>query len=141
MQMTGVARLGRDAELKHIVNGTVVVNLNMAFNYGQKDGNGNKPTQWIEASLWGKLAEALVGYLRKGQQVWVTLEDPHIETYQGKNGEGHKLSARVLTIELVGGRSDNQQPSQHQQQKQDGYAPPPKPAAKAADDMDDDIPF
>jgi single-strand DNA-binding protein len=87
--------------------------------------------------LWGKRAEALAPYLRKGDQIGVTLEDVHIEIYQGKNGEGHKLVARVLDVQLIGGQGG-------------ATTAQPAPAAKAVqpalagsgfDDMDDDIPF
>lgn len=152
MQMIGVARLGRDAELRYTPNGTVVANLSLAFNYGKKDDQGNRPTQWVDASLWGKLAESLEQYLKKGQQVSVTLDEPHIETYQGQNGQGHKLAARVLSIELVGGRQEGdqhgqQRPQQQSRPAQQSAAQRPASGAAAsrpqADDMDDDldIPF
>lgn len=137
MQIIGVARLGRDAELRHTQNGDAVASLSLAFNYGRKGADGNKPTQWVEGSLWGKQAEALAQYLPKGQQVYVVMDDPHIETFQGRSGEGHKLVGRISSIELVGGRPQGQEPAR---------APAPAPRPKAApasgfDDMDDDIPF
>ena len=50
-----------------------MLEMALAFNYGQKDGSGNKPTQWVEASLWGKRAESLKDYLKKGAAVDVIL--------------------------------------------------------------------
>lgn len=152
MQIIGVARLGRDAEVRYISDGTAVANLNMAFNYGRKDAEGKRPTQWVEGSLWGKLAEALADYLVKGQQISVTMEDPHIEEYEGKNGTGHKLVARVLSIELVGSKQESQAQGGGQQLRapatapaqRQARAPAPAPAPKSPtgfDDMDDDIPF
>lgn len=151
MRLIGVARLGRDAEVRFTPNGTAVANLSLAFNYGMKDQSGNKPTQWVDASLWGKVAEALSEYLRKGQQVFVDCDDVHIETYQGRNGEGHKLVARVQSIELVGSRPEGQQGGGQQapaaQQRQPAAQQPPQRQAQATknpagfDDMDDDIPF
>lgn len=145
MQMIGVARLGNDAELRHTPTGTAVANMSLAFNYGRKDGEGKRPTQWVDASLWGALAEALIDYLVKGQQVSVTIEDPHIETFDGRNGPVSKLAGRIITIELVGGKSDSQRQAPTQQQA-------PRPASAQApahhqnppagfDNFDDDIPF
>lgn len=139
MQIIGVARLGRDAEIRYIPSGEAVANLALAFNYGRKDSEGKKPTQWLDAALWGKLAETLTQYLLKGQQVYVVVDDPHIETYQGRNGDGHKLVGRITTIELVGGRPQEgatRAPAP-------ARAPAPKPAATGSgfDDMADDIPF
>lgn len=56
MILTGLARLGADADLRYTQGGEPVATLRLAFNYGQKDSSGSKPTQWIEASLFGKRA-------------------------------------------------------------------------------------
>ena len=144
MQMIGLARLGRDAELRHTSNGDAVASLSLAFNFGRKGTDGKRPTQWVEASLWGKLAESLIDYLTKGTQVCVTLDEPHIETYQTKDGrEGTKLSARVMAIELASGGQQQQreagpaQPARPQQQAQR----PPAAANRGEAFEDDDIPF
>lgn len=140
MKAFGVARLGRDGEIRHTAQGEAVASLSLAFSYGRKGQDGKQPTQWVEASLWGKRAEALLPYLRKGDQIGVTLEDVHIETYQGKNGEGHKLAARVLDVQLIGGQAAVAASAA-------SARPAPKDAPKAVppgsgfDDMDDDIPF
>jgi single-strand DNA-binding protein len=139
MKAFGVARIGRDVELRYTAQGEAVASLSLAFSYGRKGQDGKQPTQWIDAALWGKRAEALAPYLAKGHQIGVTLEDVHIETYTGKNGEGHKLVARVLDVQLIGGQAAVA-----------ASAATARPAAKAAqpalagsgfDDMDDDIPF
>ena len=148
--ITGSFRLGRDAELRKIPSGESVINLALAFNWGQKGQDGNRPSQWIDAALWGKRAEALAPYLLKGAQIYAVLSDPHIETYQGKNGEGHKLAARVLEVELVGPKPQGQPAPQAQQRNayadQRGAPQParqqrPAPASSGFDDMDSDIPF
>lgn len=139
-QIIGAFRLGRDAEVRTTPSGEHVCNLALAFNYGRKNDAGERPTQWVEAALWGKLAQAMQPYLVKGQQVYASLSDPHIEQYEGKNGTGHKLVARVMEIELVGSRPQGTSAPQP--------APRPAPAQKPApqhgggfDDMADDIPF
>jgi single-strand DNA-binding protein len=135
MKSFGVARIGRDVEVRFTAQGEAVASLSLAFSYGRKGQDGKQPTQWVDAALWGKRAEALAPYLRKGDQIGVTLEDVHIETYQGKAGTGHKLVARVLDVQLIGGQ---------------GGAATARPAAQPAqpalagsgfDDMSDDIPF
>ena len=141
MIANGLARIGRDVELRILPKGDYVANISLAFTYGRKDSEGNRPTQWVEASIWGNRAEALAPYLLKGGLVSVTLEDVCIETYQGKNGEGHKLTGRVLAIDLVpnGNKSNDAAP------RPAPSAPAQRPAAAkyggGFDDMDDDIPF
>ena len=64
--MIGLARLGRDAEIRTTSQGDSVATLALAFSYGRKGSDGNRPTQWVDAALWGKRAEALAPYLTKG---------------------------------------------------------------------------
>lgn len=136
MIITGIARIGRDAEVRFTQSGDPVASLSLAFNYGQKGQDGNRPSQWIDASLWGKRAESLASFLAKGTMVSVVLSEPHIETYQGKNGEGHKLVARVLDIEFAGGKREERTDEPRQ------ASPSPRGSgASGFDDMDDDIPF
>ena len=138
MKSFGLARIGRDAEIRRTPNGDAVANLSLAFSYGRKVDGGNRPTQWVDASLWGKRAEALAPYLLKGGLIAVTLEEVHIETYHGKNGEASKLVGKVLDIELAGG-GERAAPAQRP------VAPvrqqPAAPGGSGFDDMDDDIPF
>lgn len=142
MQLIGVARLGRDAEVK-TVKDTTVANMSLAFNYGQKGSDGKQPTQWVKAALWGKLAEVLADYLIKGREVQVTLDDVHVETYEGQNGTGYNLAGRVLTLKLVGGKPEGQT-QQGGQQRSAAPAPAPRPAPASSagyDDDDTEIPF
>ena len=132
MILTGVARLGRDIDIRHTTSGEMVGSLALAWNYGRKGEDGNRPTQWIDASLWGERAEKLKGYLLKGQQISVVLEDPHIEIYEKKDGSmGASLRARIGSIEFCGsGR-----------QQGEGGSNPKIPQVSSIDVMDDDIPF
>ena len=163
MKVIGLARIGRDAELRKTPNGDSVINLALAFSYGRKaDGEKYKPTQWVDASLWGKRAEALEQYLNAGGLVDVILTDVHTEEFDGKNGPGAKLVGRVLEIDLAGGgdgggqqgggqRSQGQAPQQRQAAAPQGRAPAPQQRAPqrqagggggtSFDDMDSDIPF
>lgn len=140
LQLTGLARLGRDVEVRYTPGGDPVANLSLAFAYGRKGQDGNRPTQWVDGSLWGKLAEALAPYLTRGVLVTVTIEDAHIETFRkSDNSEGYKLAGRITGIELAGGGEKKAAPTpapasgQRQNQKRNtGF-----------EDLDDgsDIPF
>ena len=117
MKMMGLARLGRDAELRFTPAGDAVCNLSLAVAYGKKGNDGNRPTQWIDASLWGSQAQALAPFLTKGSVHCFYLSDVHIEAFQGQNGPGHKMAARVDSVEL-GPRVD--QPSGNTGYQQQG---------------------
>lgn len=135
-QIFGLARLGKDAEVRFIPSGEAVIGLALAFTYGKKGADGKRPTQWLEGSFWGARAQALAPYLLKGGLVSITLDDVHIETYQSAKGEGHKLVGKVAQIELAGGGQAAAAPAQQRP------APAPRPAAKPDFTTEpDDIPF
>ena len=144
--MIGLMRLGRDAELRYLPSGEAVANLSLAFNYGKKE-NGKRASQWIDASLWGKRAEAMTPYLKKGTALDVILSEPHIEEYEGKEGKRSKLVARVLDIEFAGSREEASQNAQGEA-GQSRSAPAaeraerqPASNVRGFEDMDDEIPF
>lgn len=143
IQIFGLARIGRDAEVRNTTGGDAVASVSLAFSYGRKDADGKKPTQWVDGALWGKRAEALAPYLTKGTLVTVALEDAHIETFRKSDGtDGVKLAARITAIDLAGGGEKKATPAPtpvpRQQQRQ---APATVPAGGGFDDMDDDVPF
>lgn len=138
MKLIGLVRLGRDAEIRSTSSGDSVCSFSGAFNFGKKsDGN----SQWVEFTLWGKRADSLAEYLLKGTQVFVVASEPHIQTYEKRDGgSGVKLVAKVDDIQFAGGKSDGAQSEKPQRQA----APQSKPAAKTNtgfDSMEDDIPW
>jgi single-strand DNA-binding protein len=147
-QITGIFRIGRDVELRYTQASEPVASLALAYNYGQKGQDGNKPSQWIEAALWGKRAEAMAPHLNKGGQIYAVINDPHIETYQKRGGgEGFKLIGKISEIEFAGGaRGAGDGQSVGKSHSGGGYEPAPqRPAANkprpSFDDLGDDIPF
>ncbi len=135
--MYGLAKIGRDAELRRTAGGEAVCNLSLAFSYGRKGEDGKQPTQWVEGAMWGKRAESLAQYLVKGQGVMVTLQDTHIEQFtKSDNTTGTKLTGRVADIAFAG-------PAPQRQEAPPPPPPKPKPAPPPSgfDDMDSDIPF
>ena len=131
---TKAFRIGQEPNLRYTQKGDAVMGLSLAYNYGRKGDDGKKPTQWVEGSLWGKQAEALQPYLQKGGQIVATLDDLHIEQYEGKNGPGHKLVGRIVGLELVGGKTS--EPAQHQASRSATRAQAP-----ADFDESEDVPF
>lgn len=146
MKSSGLFRVGRDAETRFLPDGTAVANVSIAFNFGKQGQDGKRPTQWIDAAIFGKRAEVLAPMLLKGSQHVFHLSDLHIETFQGKNGEGHKMVGRVDDVELTD-RRDGAPPVQQRPAPQPAprQAAPQAPAPRASsgfDDLDDqDIPF
>lgn len=137
----GNYRVGRDAELRFLQDGTPVASISLAYNYGKAGQDGKRPTQWIDATMWGKRAETLAPILLKGSLHCFTLDEMHIQMFSRQDGtQGHKLVARVLDVEL-GSRPEGQAGAPA---PAPAPRPAPAPAPRAAsgfDDMDDDIPY
>ena len=149
MQGFGLARIGRDVEVRSTTAGEQVANVSLAFSYGRKGSDGKRPTQWVDGALWGKRAEALTQYLTKGGLHCFTLDELNIQTFQKHDGStGTKLVARVLDVEL-GSRQDAAPaaapaPAARPAPPPQRQAPAPAPRGSTGsgfDDMDDDIPF
>jgi single-strand DNA-binding protein len=138
MKANGLARIGKDAEVRYTPGGAAVANVSLAFTYGKKGDDGKRPTQWVDASLWGQRAESLAPYIKKGGQIVAYLEDVSIQTYvKGDGTQATKMVARLVDLEFVsGGEQASSQPKPQ---------PKPQPAQQSQgsgfDDMDDDIPF
>jgi len=138
LSMFGLARVGRDVEVRNTPSGDSVANVSLAFNVRVKN---EKATQWVDGVLWGKRADALAQYLTKGTAVSVLLGDVNIETFtKGDGTVSSKLVGRIVEIDLAGGGQATQAPPPPAPRPP---PPPPRPApaAHGFDDMDDDIPF
>ena len=90
-------RLGQDPELKQ-VGDKQVVNFSVATNDGTKD----KPkTNWHNCSAWGRTAEVINQYFKKGDEIIVTgaidYQKPESITYTKIN---------VFRFEFCGNRSE-----------------------------------
>jgi single-strand DNA-binding protein len=136
MKANGLARIGKDAEVRYTPGGAAVANVSLAFAYGKKGDDGKRPTQWVDASLWGQRAESLAPYIKKGGQIVAYLEDVSIQTFtKGDGTQATKMVARLVDIEFVaGGEQANSQPKPQPK-------PQPAPVDSGFDDFPDDVPF
>src|SRR5512135_3741209 len=131
-----VGNLGKDAELRYTPGGAAVASLRLATTdrYKDKDGQWQEQTEWHTVVLWGKTAEALAEYLRKGKQIYV---EGRLQTRSWDDKDGKKRYATEIRsdrIVLLGGRvggGERDEPAA-------GHA---EPAREAAELTDDDIPF
>lgn len=99
--------LGRDPEMRYTPSGQAVTSLNVATNrqYTGSDGNTVKETCWFRVSCWGKLAETVAQYLRKGSKVLIegrlnpdpTTGGPKVWTRQdGSAGASYEVTASTV---------------------------------------------
>jgi single-strand DNA-binding protein len=145
-----IGRLGRDPEVRYVPGGEAVCNFTVATTERFKDkttGETKEDTTWHRVSAWGRQAEIVGEYLRKGSLVYVEGKMT-VRKYKDQSGadkESHEI--RMQEMKMLGGRDGDQQ-----QRPAPAARPAPAPAAGGAarpparppsgfDDMDDDIPF
>jgi len=92
-QVQLIGRLGQDAELIKFDNGSTKVNARIATNESYKNKKGEKveETQWHNLIGWGKTAEIMGTYFKKGKLVAVSGKLCH-RTYQDKEGKDRKVT-------------------------------------------------
>jgi single-strand DNA-binding protein len=157
-----VGNLGRDPEIRYMPSGDAIANIAVATSYKSKDRNTGEQkelTEWHRISFFGRLAEIVGQYLKKGSSVYV---EGRLQTrkYTDKDGvEKYATDIIAENMQMLGGRAgmggdsgmdDGGYDAAPQQQRQapaprpQQAAPAPRPAPKPApnfSDMDDDIPF
>ncbi len=129
---TCTARIGNDAEVRHLQSGTAICTFNGAVDAGYGD---RKTTVWCRFSIFGKRAEGgLPQYLVKGQQVAVSGE-LSLNVWTNNDGvEKTNVEVNVNTIDLVGGKKPAQQQPQRTNQ-------PPQQQEMYPDDVGEELPF
>lgn len=116
---SGVCTVSKDAEVRYLPSGQAVLNVNAANNVGYGD---NQKTNWLRIAMWGKRAEGqLKDFLKKGQQIFVSGEMTTSEYTKNDGSKGFQIEINANTLDLVGKKSDNQQPIAPPQQQQQTY--------------------
>lgn len=115
-----VGRLTRDPDLRYTPNGKAVANFNIAVNRPFKDQNGENQADFINGVAWGKQAESLANYMKKGSQIGV---DGRLQsrTYEGQDGKTvyvtEVVADSIQFLETKGQTSQNQQYNQQPNQQ------------------------
>ncbi|MCG8311479.1 MAG: single-stranded DNA-binding protein [Cytophagales bacterium] len=144
-----IGNLGSDPEIRHLSNGSVVANFNIATSetYNNKNGERVTQTEWHRIELWDGLAKVAEQYLKKGQTVYI---EGKLKTENWQDSDGNNRTTtriRGLNMTMLGGRSgtDQQAGGEYQKSQQQPVTPAPQsPVANtpaAADDEIDDLPF
>lgn len=92
-----IGRLCNDIEIK-TVGETQVVNNTLAVDRAFKDKAGNKVTDFIPITLWGKRAEIVAKYCNKGSKLAI---QGAIEVRKYEDKDGKKHTAFGINVESV----------------------------------------
>ena len=66
-----IGRIANDLELKEVGEGKVV-NFSIAVNKGVKNAEGNYEADFFQVVVWNNIAENLVKFCKKGDQIAVS---------------------------------------------------------------------
>ena len=106
--------IGKDPELKTIPNGESVLSFSVGANehWKTKAGEKQERCEWFNCSLFGKRADALAQYLKKGSRVLIEGK-LRTDKYE-KNGET-RYSTKVILSEIVllDGKKDGTAKAEH----------------------------
>lgn len=98
-----IGRLGADPEVRYTQSNTAVATLSVATSERYKDANGEwqESTEWHRVVCWGRIAEVVQQYTRKGSQIYV--EGP-IQTRAWEDREGQKrysTEIKAASVQLL----------------------------------------
>lgn len=156
-----VGHLGKDPEVRYLPSGEAVASATLATTDKWKDKQGQmqERTEWHNLSFFGRQAEVVGQYLKKGSQIYV---EGSIRTEKWTDKEGKdRYTTKIIanSMQMLGSKSGGSSSGAYQGNQDDGQqfdqrpAPAPRAAAPAApsrpapaaknnfDDFDDDIPF
>lgn len=151
-----IGNLGDDPEVRYTSGGAAVANIRVATSESWKDkesGEKQERTEWHKVVFFGRLAEIVAEYLKKGSQVYVE-GSLRTNKWQDKSGNDRYTTEIIANeMQMLGGRGgaggarsgsgegqdtegkSTRKPRDEGKSKEEGKA-------KTSDEfVDDDIPF
>ena len=148
-----LGNIGHDPEIKQLTSGDSVVNFSLATTETWRDKSSNEmqeKTEWHRVVMYGKLADVLHQYAKKGTKLYV---EGAIKTrkWQDKNGverlttEIHAKEFQMLDSRASSGSGSNYNSAP--QRSENNFDTPARsssvdsPSSMLSTDLDDEIPF
>lgn len=122
-----IGTLGRDPEMRYLPNGNAVCSMSLATDEGYKDKNTGQQvdkTEWHRVEAFGRLAEIMGEYLKKGSKCYV---EGKLKTDEYEKDGIKRYSTKVVANEMT--MLDSKQDGQgapSQQAPQQGYQQAPQ---------------
>jgi len=144
---TFIGNLGKDPEIRFTNDGKAIANLSIACGERYKDKNGEQQekTEWVNITAFGKLAEIIQSYVKKGSKIYI---EGKMRTRKWTDKEGNDkytteivldgFDGKMIMLDSKGGGAAPEAPSASYMG--DGVATK-DPAAAAAQAAEDSIPF
>lgn len=135
-----IGNLTRDPQLSYLPSQTPVVEFGLAINrtFRKQDGSQGEETCFVDCQMFGKRAEVVNQYLKKGDPIFVEGR-LKFDSWQAQDGSKRsKLRVFVENFEFLGRGGGGRQ---NTGQASDNPPPPTDDNVPYGGGMDDDIPF
>jgi single-strand DNA-binding protein len=100
-KVTIIGTLGRDPEMKYMPNGNAVVNLSVATDESYNDkqsGQKVEKTEWHRLTAYGKLAEIIGQYLKKGSRAYF---EGKLQTREWEKDGIKRYTTEIITNDMM----------------------------------------
>ncbi len=124
-----IGNLGRDPEIRYMPSGDAIANIAVATSFKSKDkntGEQKEVSEWHRITFFGKLAEIVGKYLKKGSSVYV---EGRLQTrkYTDKDGvEKYATDIIAEQMQMLGGKDGGQQGNTPAPQQRPAPTKPPE---------------
>jgi len=151
-----VGNSGRDPEVRYTPSGDAVANISLATSERYKDrstGESREQTEWHRLVFFGKLAEIVGEYVKKGTPLYVEGKIRTNKWQCQKTGQD-RYTTEILcdTMRLLGKKPDEHEAEssktqgEYQAEQKEKYRstqkePPEPEPVQDIGDLEDDIPF
>jgi len=146
-----MGNLTRDPETRVTAAGLTICKLGLAVSrvYSTKDGERKEETTFVDIDAFGKQAEVITKYMRKGKPIMIEGR-LRLDQWEGQDGQKRsKLNVVMETFQFVGSRDDGDSSSSSSSGGYEKSSPPAresKPATESNfnsddDTLDEDVPF
>ena len=142
-----VGNLGNDPDVRYTASGAAVANISVATTEVWRDkesGEQQERTEWHRVVFFGRLAEIVAEYLKKGSQIYV---EGRLQTRKWQDKEGaDRYTTEIVAneMQMLGGRGGGGGGGESRQApagREESASRPQQSAPKDDEFVDDDIPF
>ncbi|MGB1291776.1 MAG: single-stranded DNA-binding protein [Pseudoalteromonas sp.] len=147
-QCNFIGNLGNDPEIRYMTSGAAVANLSLAVSDDYKDkqsGQNVEQTEWVRISAFGKLAEIIGEYLKKGSKIYCSGKMKTRKWQDNTGADRWTTEVIIHDMQMLDSRGgdgqQNNQAPQQQRPAQNNQQQVPQQQSAQADDFIDDIPF
>ena len=98
-----IGNLGADPDVRYAPNGTSIANISIATSEQWKDketGENKERTEWHRIVFFGKLADIVSSYLKKGAKIYV---EGRLQTRKWQNQERYTTEIIANDLQMLGG--------------------------------------